>query len=92
MYCRDQRNQAFKDCGGVVRLVVIAVIHLVNSRYVVSLWAKIGIFGTRKTYENLSSFFHCVLHEKPQKTSMLNQISLPDVHSADMSGVPLKTL
>lgn len=46
MYCRDQRNQAFEDCGGVIRLVVIAVIHLVYSRYVLSLWAKIGIFDT----------------------------------------------
>lgn len=37
MYCRDQRNQAFKDCSGVIRVVVIAVIHLVYSRYVASL-------------------------------------------------------
>lgn len=54
-------------------MVVIAVIHLVYSRYVVSLWAKIGIFGTRKTYEDLSSFFfffHYVLKEKALKTSM----------------------
>lgn len=59
MYWRDQRNQAFKDCGGVIRLVVNAVINCVHSMYVVSLWANIGIFGTRKTYENclLSSFF-----------------------------------
>lgn len=73
MYCRDQRNQAFEDCGGVVRLVVIAVIHLVYSRCVVSLWAKTGIFGTRKTYENLTSsflLFLCILHEKTLKTSM----------------------
>lgn len=59
MYCRDQRNQAFKDCSGVVGLVVIAVIHVVYSRCVMSLWAEIGIFETRKTYENLFFFPLC---------------------------------
>lgn len=37
MYCRDQRNQAFKDCSGVIGLVVFVVIHLAYARYVVSL-------------------------------------------------------
>lgn len=54
MYCRNQRNQTFKDCSGVIRSVVIAVIHLVFFRDVLSLYGKIGIFGSRKTYENLS--------------------------------------
>ena len=72
MYCRDQRNQAFEDCSGVAGLVVIAVIHVVYSRYVMSLWAEIGIFETRKTYENPSSFFFSAVFcmKKAVKTSM----------------------
>lgn len=54
MYCRDQRNQAFKDCSEVIRLVVIVVIRLA---YAMCSVTKVGLFGTRKTYENLSSFF-----------------------------------
>lgn len=37
MYCRDQRNQAFKDCSGVIRLVIISVLHLGYAKYVVTL-------------------------------------------------------
>lgn len=57
MYCRDQRNQAFKDFSGVIGLVVVAVMRLVYSRYVMSLWAKISLFGTGKTYEIHLLFF-----------------------------------
>lgn len=43
-----------EGCVGVIRLAVTAVIWCVFSRYVLSLTADVGNFGTRKTCENPS--------------------------------------